>query len=228
MCVGWLRSSIGKKAVMGLTGLLLVGFVILHLSGNLLIYLGPEALNAYAKKLRDLGPLLWLVRLVLLTAVVVHIWLSIVLTRENRAARPIGYAMQRSARTTYAARTMMLSGLLLFAFIVYHLLHFTFRVTHPQLLHLTDALGRDDVYAMVVLSFQDPVLVAGYVIAMALLCMHLSHGIASFVQSLGLNDERFLPVLERISRLTAAALFVGYSSIPLAVWLGIVAMRGRL
>ena len=211
---------------MGATGLVLVGFVIMHLLGNLMIYFGPEALNAYAAKLRHLGVVLWIARLVLAAAVIIHIWLSMILARENRAARPIGYAMQRSARTTFGARTMMLSGLLLLAFIVYHLLHFTFRVTHPDISHLTDALGRHDVYAMVMLSFQDPLLVVAYVAAMALLCLHLGHGIASWCQSLGLNNERTLPLTERAGRLIAWAIFLGYSSIPVSICAGLINADG--
>ena len=212
--------SIDKKVVMAVTGLMLLGFVIMHLLGNLLIYRGPDALNGYAAKLRHMGSVLWMVRLTLLTAVIVHIAMAIILTRENRSARPIAYTVKRSAQTTYAARTMMVSGVLLSAFIVYHLLHFTFGVTHPGISHLTDALGRHDVYAMVVGSFHDPYLVLGYGVSMALLCAHLSHGIGSFLQSLGLNDERWLPVVTCAGWILSALLFVGYASIPTSILLG--------
>ena len=217
-----LQSSVGKKFVMAVTGLLLLGFVIGHLAGNLLIYRGPDAINAYALKLRHLGPLLWIVRAGLLATVTVHVWLAILLTRENRAARPIPYAVSRSAETTVAARTMMVSGLLLTAFIVYHLLHFTFRVTHPAISHHVDVLGRHDVFTMVVFSFQDPLLVVFYIVAMGLLCAHLHHGVASWMQSLGLNNERLLPVIDRLGRLTAWLIFLGYSSIPLAILTGFI------
>lgn len=222
MCLGLLRSSIGKKAIMGATGLILLGFVAMHLTGNLLIFAGPDALNAYAAKLRHLGPLLWVARGGLLLAVGVHIWLGIVLARENRAARPVGYAVSRSARTSAPAKTMAISGLLIAAFIVYHLLHFTFRVTHPALSHLSDAQGRHDVFSLVVGSFQDPRLVAAYVAAMGLLCAHLSHGAASWLQSLGLNNDRLLPVVEPIGRAAAWLIFLGYSAIPLAIFFGLI------
>jgi succinate dehydrogenase / fumarate reductase cytochrome b subunit len=222
-----LRSSIGKKVVMAVTGLLLFGFVIAHLAGNLLIYRGPDVLNAYADKLRHMGLLLWTARAGLLATVAVHFWLGIMLTRENRLARPIRYAVSRSAETTPAARMMMISGLLLTAFIIYHLLHFTVRITHPDLSHRVDALGRHDVYAMVVLSFQDPRLVVCYVVAMGLLCAHLHHGVASWLQSLGLTSERLLPVIERAGRLTAWLVFLGYSSIPVAIVLGFLGPSGR-
>jgi len=226
MGLGLLRSSIGKKALMGVTGLALLGFVIMHLTGNLLVFAGPDALNAYAKKLRDLGPLLWVARGGLLLAVGLHFYLGIVLARENRSARPIGYAVSAAARTTAPARTMALSGLLLAAFIVYHLLHFTFRVTHPAISHLTDAAGRHDVFSMVVRSFEDPRLVTAYVTAMGLLCLHLHHGAASWLQSLGLNNDRLLPVLERVGRLSAWVIFLGYSAIPLAIGFGLIEATG--
>ena len=222
----FLHSSVGKKAVMAVTGLLLLGFVIGHLAGNLLIYRGADAINAYALKLRHLSPLLWVVRAGLLATVTIHTWLAIVLTRENQAARPIRYAVSRSAETTVAARTMMASGLLLTAFIIYHLLHFTFRVTHPAISHHVDALGRHDVFTMVVLSFQNPLLVVGYIGAMGLLCAHLHHGVASWCQSLGLTNEQLLPMIERLGRLMAWLIFVGYSSIPLSVFLGIIRPMG--
>ncbi len=215
-----LRSSVGRKAMVAVTGLLLVGFVVLHLAGNLLIYGGPDAINAYAKKLSELGPLLWGARAALLATVLVHLWTSIQLAIESRRARPQGYRKPQSRETTLAARTMALSGLLLLACIVYHLLHFTFRVTPPSLSHLTDALGRHDVYAMMVLSFQHAPIALGYVLAMGLLALHLDHGVASVFQTLGWADDRSLPRLGLASRVIALLVFVGYSSIPLAVLFG--------
>ncbi len=217
-----LSSSIGKKTVMAITGLLLVGFVIAHLCDNLTIYLGPEFFNTFAAKLQHLGPLLWLLRGGLLATVVIHIVSSIQVSLENRRARPVGYSIQRTIHTTYAARTMMISGLLLTLFIVYHLLHFTFLVTNPELAHLMDAQGRHDVYARVVLSFQQVPIVAAYVGGMACLALHLSHGIGSFFQTLGLTTEAWIPRLARISHLVAFAIFVGYSSIPVAVLSGVL------
>lgn len=214
------RSSIGKKAVMAVTGLALTGFVIGHLFGNLLVFLGPDALNAYAKKLKDAGLLLWSARAVLLGCLIAHSVTSIAVRRENRAARPIGYAAKQHAEATWAGRTMMLSGVALAAFILFHLLHFTFRVTHPSISHLTDAAGRHDVYAMVVLSFQQPALCVAYILAMALICLHLSHGMASWLQSLGIGTERTIPVAARASRLLALAIFLGYISIPVTILLG--------
>ena len=215
-------SSIGKKALMAASGLVLVGFVIAHLAGNLLIFAGPDALNGYAKKAEGLGVWLWVVRGGLLAAVAVHIWTSVQLSLENRRARARPYACFRTVETTLAARTMMATGLLLLAYLVYHLLHFTFRVTNPDISRGMDPLGRRDVYTMVVLSFRQPFISLAYIAGMAVLCLHLGHGIASSVQTLGLNNERTIPVVARIGQAVALVIFAGYISIPLAVLFGVV------
>lgn len=225
----FVRSSVGKKVLMAVTGLLLLGFVIGHAIGNLFIFLGPDALNSYAEKLRHLGALLWVVRTVLLAAVLLHIWASIVVTLENKNARPIEYELKKTIRTTWPKKTMMLSGLFLAGFIVFHLLHFTFRVTHPDISHLEDVLGRPDVYSMVVLSFQNVYLSLFYVAAMAFLCLHLAHGASSWLQTLGWNNERTLPFFEWAGTWIAAALFVGYASVPLSICLGLITLtRGAV
>ena len=218
----FLRSSIGKKALMAGSGLVLVGFVIAHLAGNLLVYGGPSVLNAYAEKLRHVPALLWGARAFLLVAVAVHIWTSVQLASENRRARPQRYRLQRMAETTLAARTMLPSGFLVLAYLAYHLLHFTFRAVHPELSRATDALGRHDVYAMVVLSFQQPPIAFAYILGMAAVCFHLNHGIGSAAQTLGLTDGRTLLWWARAGRLLSFALFIGYISIPLAILLGLV------
>ena len=160
----------------------------------------------------------------LLAAAVAHVWLTIQLALENRRARPIPNAVQRSAQTTLAAKTMVASGLLLCAYVIYHVLHFTFGVTHPDVFYRVDALGRHDVYAMVVGSFQQWPVSLLYVLAMGILCLHLSHGFSSAFQSLGLNNERTIPILARIGRIAALLLFFGYSAVPLAVLVGIIRM----
>ena len=219
------RSSVGRKTVMALSGLILFGFVVAHLLGNLLIFVGPEALNAYAVKLRTLGPMLWIVRLVLLASVLLHIETSVRLTIENRKARPQPYAVYRSGETTFAARTMMVSGVLLLAYLIYHLLHFTFRLVHPECSNTTDALGHHDVYQMAVLSFQQWPIVLAYLVGVWAVCVHLSHGIGSSPQTLGLNNEHTLSLFRWLGRLMAGAIFVGYASIPLSVLLGVVRLR---
>lgn len=205
---------------MAVSGLILLGFVIAHLLGNLLVFAGSDALNAYAAKLRHLGPLVWAARGFLLAAVAVHVWTSIALSRENAAARPRAYRVKQPLLTSYAAQTMLLSGVLTLAYVAYHLLHFTFGVTYPSFFGKTDAAGRHDVYAMVVLSFQRPIISWIYVVGVGLLCLHLSHGIASTFQTLGFNSERTVPLVARLGRAAALLLFLGYASIPVAVLLG--------
>ena len=217
-----LRSSIGKKAVMAVTGLMLLGFVVGHLLGNLSIFLGPNGINEYAVHLKSLGPLLWVARIILLAAVGLHIVSAIALVQENRKARPVPYAKQTPIQTTYAARTMVISGFIILAFIIYHLLHFTFRVTHPDISALHDSHGRHDVYTMVVRSFQQPLVAGFYILAQLLLASHLSHGISSLFQSLGLRDERFVKCLKKAGCAIALLIFTGYCSIPVCSLLGIL------
>lgn len=207
---------------MAVTGIILIGFVTGHLIGNLLIFLGPDWINNYSAHLVGLGPLLWLIRVFLLAMVGLHIISAIQLTIENRKARPKNYQFRKTIQTTYAARTMAFSGLIVLAFIIYHLLQFTFRVTDPAVAHLTDALGRHDVYSMVVRSFQNIYVSAAYIVALALLCFHLNHGIGSLFQSLGLNNERTLKGLSWGGKIYSFLLFIGYASIPATVLLGLV------
>ena len=215
-------SSIGKKALMAASGLALFGFVVMHLAGNLLLYRGPDALNAYAAKLEHLGPWLWAARAGLLAALVVHLVTSAQLTLENRRARPQAYAAYHPVKTTLAARTMMATGILLLVYLVYHLLHFTFRVTNPEISHGLDALGRRDVYTMVIRSFRQLPISLAYVLGVGAVCFHLSHGIASAPQTLGLNNERTLAAVSLAGRAAAVTIFLGYSSIPLAILTGFV------
>ena len=216
------RSSIGKKYIVAITGVILVGFIIGHLLGNLQIFIGPDAVNAYAVSLRKLGPLLWIVRIFLLIAVVLHIYFTIRLAIDNRAARPQAYARKEHVKATFASRTMALSGLLVLAFILYHLAHFTFLWVNPQYATLHDAQGRHDVFSMMVYGFQNPIVSTLYVIAMFLLTLHLTHGASSFFQSLGLNDKKLTPKLAWGGRVFAWLIFAGYTSIPAAVLLGLV------
>ncbi len=217
------RSSIGKKFVVAVTGVILIGFVVGHLLGNLQIFFGPEYINSYAEKLRSLGVLLWVIRAFLLVTVVLHIYFTIRLAIDNRRARPTAYAKKDHVKATFASRSMTLSGLIVLAFIVYHLAHFTVRVADPRFALLkADPLNRYDVYSMMVYGFQNALVSAFYVIAMFLLTLHLSHGASSFFQSLGLNDKKMTPRLARGARVFAWLIFAGYTSIPVAVLLGLV------
>jgi succinate dehydrogenase / fumarate reductase, cytochrome b subunit len=216
-------TMVGKKVVMAVTGLVLVGFVIGHVLGNLKIFLGAEAIDAYAVFLRTMGEplfpyslLLWTVRIVLLACVALHITAAVQLTRMNWAARPQGYDTKRSLATTYAARTMRWSGVILALFIVFHLLHLTAGVIgfQPgQFVHLS-------VYHNVVAAFSVWYVSLFYVVAMAALCLHLDHGIWSTLQTLGWNNARTTWALQALSRGVALVVFVGFISVPVAVLAG--------
>jgi len=214
------RSSVGKKMIVALTGVVLIAFVVGHLLGNLQIFLGPDWVNSYAEHLRALGPLLWAIRIFLLLNVLLHIFYTISLAIDNRHARPVRYKRKDNVKATFASRSMALSGLVVLAFILYHLAHFTVRVTDPRFLLLkADPLNRYDVYSMMVYGFQNIFVSAFYILGMFLLALHLSHGTSSFFQSLGLNDEKLAPRLAVAGRLFAWLIFVGYTSIPVAVLL---------
>jgi succinate dehydrogenase / fumarate reductase cytochrome b subunit len=215
------RSSIGKKFVMAASGLALLGFVIVHMLGNLQIFLGPEPLNAYGEFLKSKPGLLWTARLGLLLMVILHILTSVQLTRENRAARPVGYDKAKPPSASYASRTLFMSGLIIFAFLVYHLMHFTLGLTNPEFIHLEDAQGRHDVYRMSVLGFSQPLVSFFYIFAMGLLCLHLSHGVSSWVQSLGWRSKNWAGI-DRFAQGAALLIFLGNCSIPFAVLTKIV------
>jgi succinate dehydrogenase cytochrome b subunit len=212
--------------IVAVSGVILILFVIGHLLGNLQIFLGPAWINGYAQHLRDLGPLLWMIRAFLLAVVLVHIYYTIQLVLENRRARPERYRRKDVVKATFASRTMVMSGLVLLAFIIYHLLQFTVRVTDPRFSVLPkDSLGHYDVYSMMVLGFSSPLVSGFYILAMFLLALHLSHGSSSFFQSLGVNNHRLAPPLELGGKIFAWLLFFGYSSIPTAVLLGLVKLH---
>jgi succinate dehydrogenase / fumarate reductase cytochrome b subunit len=217
------RSSIGKKIIVALTGLILIAFIVGHLIGNLQIFLPPDWINGYAEHLRDLGPLLWVIRAFLLVTVTLHIYFTIQLAIVNRRARPADYKEKEHVKATFASRHMVMSGLIILAFLIYHLAHFTVRVTDRRFALLQkDPLGHYDVYSMMVYGFQNPLVSAFYIIAMFLLFLHLTHGASSFFQSLGLNNKNLAPKLARIGRVFAWLVFLGYASIPVAILLGFV------
>jgi succinate dehydrogenase / fumarate reductase, cytochrome b subunit len=220
----WLFSSIGKKTIVGATGIMLVLFVIGHLLGNLTFFFGPAAMNSYAVHLRDLGPLLWLARIGILAAVAAHIWFTMLLWKENQAARPSKYLHRSRVQSTVFARTMRLTGLVVMAFVVFHLAHFTWLIVDPgykSFETVVEGHPAHDVYRMVVSGFSVPVVSGFYVLSLALLASHLSHGIASLFQTLGLSNQRLRPRFEFAGRALAWLLFVGFSSIPIAVLAGV-------
>lgn len=217
-----LYSTLGRKFLMALSGLALFGFVIIHMLGNLQIFLGPDALNEYAHLLKSKAEILWGFRLGLLGLVAVHIATAVSLARENRAARPVPYENNVPPAASYASRTMVWSGLIVLSFIIYHLLHFTVGAVDPGYLQLRDAHGNHDVYRMVVLGFSHPIVSGFYILSVGLLCMHLSHGVASLFQSLGLKGAAWGPIIDRFAKISAWVIFLGNSSIPLAILTGLV------
>ncbi len=218
----FVSSSIGRKWIVGLTGLALFGFVTVHMLGNLQVFLGPEAINRYGAFLQGTGELLWVARLGLLVLLVAHVWFTLKLRAESRAARPVGYAVTKRMAATFPARWMALSGLTVLVFLIYHLLHFTVQVpgvnfTGSSFVDLHDEKARHDVYTMMVRGFSVPVVSAFYLLGVGLLAMHLQHGIQSLFQSLGLNTGKTRPVLEKGGVAFAWLIFVGYAAIPVAV-----------
>ena len=212
---GFYSSTIGKKAVMAVSGVILFAFVVGHLIGNLQIYEGPEKLNHYAVLLRSMPALLWAVRVVLLVMVVLHVWSSVQLGLRNIEARPTGYVKKEFAGSSYASRTMYWSGPIILAFVIYHLLDFTWGTVNPRFVE-------GDVYGNVVASFQVIPISAFYIVAMLLLCLHLYHGLWSMFQSLGFNHPRHTPILRRAAAVVAILIAAGNISIPVAVMSGLV------
>ncbi len=225
------RSSLGKKYVMAVTGIALFGFVIGHLVGNLQVFGNPDLINTYAHFLKSKPGLIWGARLGLLGVVVLHIAAAVTLSMANRAARPVPYAGGSAYGSAWRSRYMLVSGLVILAFIVYHLLHYTALV--PGL----NGTGRDfreltanipgvpekvpDVYAMMVLGFRVPWVTLFYLVAQGLLFVHLGHGLASMFQSLGLRNHVWWPRITNFARVASVLIFIGYASIPVAVLAGL-------
>ena len=217
--MGWVgafyRSTIGKKVVMAVTGLILVGYVIGHVLGNLLVYQGREEINAYAAFLKDQGALLWAVRGILLVSVVLHIVAATQLTRLKQAARPVGYAKQEPQVSTVASRSIRWGGVALLLFIVYHILHFTTGTVHPSFSH-------SDVYGNLVSGFSVWWVSTIYVLAMVALGLHLYHGVWSSFRTLGVSPPSVNPLRRRLAAVLAVAVWAGFASIPIAVLAGVI------
>lgn len=215
---------------MAVTGAGLFGFVIMHMLGNLQIFLGPGQINAYGHFLQSSPEIIWPARIGLLVMVGLHIWSAVTLSMQNRAARPVDYGEGLPpVAASYASRTMAMSGLIVLCFIIYHLLHFTVQVPQMNLLvpgrgapavnftELMDEHGHHDVYRMMVLGFSSLPVSAFYIIGMALLCMHLSHGVSAMFQSLGLKNRAWGRAIDRFAIGAAALIFIGNCAIPIAV-----------
>lgn len=217
--------SIIKKYFMAFTGAILTLFVLGHMVANLQIFISPDALNLYADTLQNLPyKLLWIIRSILLIATVVHVWMAILLTKENRAAHPENYKIKKRVQASLASRTMGVSGSIILFFIVFHLLHFTTRTIYPEFKSdayytMIDDEKYYDVYKMMVDGFSITWVSIFYVVAMSLLCMHLSHGVSSMFQSLGLRNKKWRPSFDLFANIYAWVIFLGFSSIPISVLL---------
>jgi len=216
------QSSVGRKIIMAVTGVVLVGFVCVHLLGNSSIWFGAGAINSYAEHLHSLGPFVWVFRLVMLAAFALHIIFGIQLTLENKAATPEKNVQVKRLKTGFGAETMIVSGLVMLAFVIYHLLHFTVRVTNPDIYVPVGDQGMVDVFIMVVQGFKSALPVIAYLAGMFFLFLHVSHGFQSFFQTLGLSNDKSLPVTGTVSKLVGFVLLLGYIAIPLSIVFGFI------
>jgi len=218
------RSTIGKKIIMGVTGLIGVAFVIVHMLGNLQVFIGPAKINGYGALLH--GPLAeftWLVRIILIIAVVLHVLMAYQLTEISAAARPVGYQHKEPQVATWASRTMKWGGVLLLLFIIFHILHFTTQTIDPAGWRgMTDSQGRRDVYGNIVASFHIWWVAAFYILAMIALGFHLYHGAWSSVRTLGYAKASAHPLHRRIALAVALVVWVGFTLVPVGVIAGVI------
>jgi succinate dehydrogenase / fumarate reductase cytochrome b subunit len=213
-------AQVSRKALVAATGVILFGFVLVHMVGNLQIFLpaaadGSYAIDHYGELLHSKPSLLWVARIVLLTSVLLHLFFSFQLWWESRSARPVKYNKKDNSHSNYASRTMIWSGPIVGSFVIYHLLHFTVGVAHPQFQYLS-------VHHNVVTGFQQPLASAFYILANILLATHLYHGLWSMFQTVGLNHPRYDGLLKTFARLFAIVIGIGNVSIPVAVLAGII------
>jgi succinate dehydrogenase / fumarate reductase cytochrome b subunit len=211
------QTTVGKKVIMAVTGVILFGFVVGHLLGNLQIFLPPEKINNYAATLRAHPALLWIARITLLVAVVFHTWSSFQLWLLQREARPVSYVKKVNLHSTYASRTMAWSGPIILAFVVFHLLHLTFGTVHPG-----GRFETHNVYNNVITGFQVWPVSLFYIIAMIMLCYHLYHGLWSMFQTLGITHPVYTPILRVLAKIVAILIAAGNISIPVAILAGMI------
>lgn len=219
-------TTVGLKVLMAVSGLVLAVFVLFHMAGNLQIFLGREAYNDYAAFMQNLGGLLWLARLILLGMLAAHVISAMKLAGRNRAARPVRYDSWRARATTPHARLMLLTGIVVLLYIVYHVLHFTAEVVHHDLVDLTDPTGRRDVYNAFVSSFQNPAITTVYVLANIALASHLAHAMSSIFRTLGLAVGKWRKPLMSVGPIYGAVVGIGNVLMPLACLFGIVETQG--
>jgi len=220
----YFRSSIGAKHVMAITGLMLFLFAIVHMIGHLQMFGGQDVYNTYAAFLQNLWEVKWPVRAGLLGLLLVHVATALLLVSRNRAARPERYAVYKPVTSSVSSRSMAWTGMALFAFLAFHILHFTIGSVQPDHFHTLDPKQRYDAYSMFVWGFKNVGLYAVYLVGMLGLAMHLGHGASSWLQSLGLRHPKY--PFDNLGRALAAFLFVGYMLPPTAVLAGIIKLPG--
>jgi len=214
--VRFYETTVFKKAIMASTGVVLFGFVIGHMIGNLQIYEGREKLDAYGQLLHSLPGLLWTTRIILLTCVSLHILTTVQLALLKKSARPVEYVKKDNSHSSYASRTMYWSGPIVLVFIIYHILHLTLGVVQP------DTYQFGAVYDNLVHGFQNYAISGFYILSMVLLCIHIYHGAWSMFQSLGVNHPTYTPILRKFAALMAIVIFIGNISIPVSVMVGVI------
>jgi succinate dehydrogenase / fumarate reductase cytochrome b subunit len=214
-----LSNTLGKKVLMAVTGLFMLLFVAVHLLGNTSVFAGPGGINVYAAKLHGLGPFVWVFRLFMGAMLAIHVIFGVLLTLDNRAANPGKYAVKKMLKATFASETMIWTGLLLLAFLGYHLAQFTLRVT-PDIGEAARAVRPGDVFSMMVGSFRVTWISLVYIAAMVVLFLHLSHGIQSIFQTVGLSNDKALVQYERYGTLLSVLFLLGYCSIPVLILAG--------
>jgi succinate dehydrogenase / fumarate reductase cytochrome b subunit len=237
------NSTIFNKVIMAITGGILVLFLLGHMMGNLLIFLGRDVFNSYAHFLQSTGELLWIIRIVLLTSVILHVITALRLKFLNNASKPENYKIKSYVKSTLYSRTMIYTGIMIFLLVTYHLLHYTIYVTNPEFSEFHEQYGpkinteavvetngvemtvnagegifnRHDAYKMVITGFSQPLIVVVYVLFVFFVGMHLIHAIQSMFQTLGVNGPRITPILINCSKILGWGLFLGFSSVPLSV-----------
>jgi succinate dehydrogenase / fumarate reductase cytochrome b subunit len=218
-------TSIGRKLIMAVTGLILLLWLLGHMLGNMALFQGSDEINSYAAWLQG-HPSLWVMRLSMLMVLGIHIYVAIVLALENRSARSTGYAT-RNFQTSGASRYMVVTGLLVVVFLVYHILHLTVGVVAPEFYGGVDSAGHHDVYSMVVRSFQNPVIAGSYIVAMMLVATHLIHGSRSLFQTIGVNHESYNGSIRLVSHILVVLFVLGNCSMPILVLTGVIGLEAR-
>lgn len=221
-----ITASVGRKILMAVSGAIFVLFVIVHLLGNLQLFIGQEQLNKYAETLQHLGAIKYAFRTFLFLFFALHIWQGIAVWWKNKTSRPVAYVKDVTLEASVASRTMIYTGAVIVAFVVYHLLQFTLLVTNPQYASIPLVDGRHDVYSMVIMGFQNPWISLSYICAMILLGFHLSHAVSSMFQTMGLNDTKYKNCLKNFGNILAIVICLGYLSLPIAVLTNFITLPG--